>query len=681
MCILNWNKGNSKFLNRIDTISHIISQHKPEFFSIQEANIYQSDDLDRCQITGYHLEVDNLLKTKGLARTVTYVKNEIKYRRLPELESDIEPIIWIEVQQRGKQKLRIQNFYRQWQEMNENGAIPETKSIPKQIVRFKNLTNKWSKQIESENTEVISLSDTNINLSLDYSQPDKLEFHDRKLIPLYRILNEMIFNKGASTILTKPTKIHHKKQYSFIDHLITNKPQNILTNQVLFCGYGDHLIQKYYRTNKYQTHFPSYRLVRDFKTINWSQLKAKIIADPLTIIAQSSTDPDTIATSLIQVINNNLDNQAKLKRIQTNKRTPPFASPATREVISQRDQALKKANETKDDDDIRLFKTLRNRAHKMISADKRSTMTKTFNDADNDPKRLWQVTKESLGWTKSLSPNTISSGGKTYHSPKEIADIINMAQISRNIKLHREVPKTSTDPMTNFQKLVDGKNLNFELNTLSMNDLRKQIREMKTTPSSGIDNLSIKTIKQILPAVESSILNLVNTAFSTGKYPKDLKTAKIIPLLKNNKPPTNPLSYRGVNILSSLAKIIDRAANIQITKHLISNDLLLHEHNGGIKGRGTMTAVTQMLDEWAYSMEKGEHSAILALDQSAAFDIVYHPLLLRKLEKLGFNQNTMKYFKSYLNDRTQRVIVYSFTSDELNIGQYAKGQHCQGYYT
>ena len=672
---MNWNKGNSKFLNRIDTINHIVIQHKPDIFSIQEANIHMSDDLDKCQLPGYNLEVDNLLQTKGLARTVTYIQKEIKYRRLPELESKIEPNIWIEIQQKGNQKLRFQNFYRQWQEVSHNGAIPDTKSVPKQTTRFKNLTKIWSEQIELPNTEVISMSDTNLNLSLDYNQPEKLDFHDRKLIHIYRILNENIFNKGASTILTKPTKIHHNKDFTFIDHLITNKPQNIIHSQVLPCGAGDHLIQKYYKTNKTQIHFPSFRLVRDFKLISWSQLKAELLNDPLIQIAQSSQDPDTIATSLIDAITTNLDNQAAIKRIQTNKKTPPFISPATRDVLSLRDQALRKAKETLNDDDIRIFKTLRNRSHKLISADKKSTLSKTFQDAENDPKRLWQVTKESLGWTKSLSPNTISFGGKTIHSPMEIANTINHSHISRNIKLHREIPKSNIDPIKNFQKLVKDKKLNFQLKPISIKELRSQLSQMKPTPSSGIDTISIKTIKQILPAVEKGILNLINTSFSTGIYPQKLKAAKIIPILKPNKPPTNPLSYRGINILSSLAKIIDKAANTQITKYLITNKLLLHEHNGGIAGRSTMSAVTEMLDEWANSLEQGQHIAILALDQSAAFDIVYHPILLKKFEKLGFNTLTMKFFKSYLQNRTQRVMVDSYLSDELNIGPMSV---CQG---
>ena len=54
---------------------------------------------------GYQLEIDNLLETKGIARAAMYIKNDIKYMRLKEIESKIEPIIWVEIQKMGRQKI------------------------------------------------------------------------------------------------------------------------------------------------------------------------------------------------------------------------------------------------------------------------------------------------------------------------------------------------------------------------------------------------------------------------------------------------------------------------------------------------------------------------------------------------------------------------------------------------
>ena len=322
-------------MNRIDTINHLVNQHQPDIFTIQEANLRQSDDINQALIQGYHLEVDNLIETNKIARVVTYINKQLKYTRIKSLESKIDPVIWIEVQLPGNKKLRIQNYYRQWQQMTDRGAIPDTKSVAKQKIRFSQITKTWAEQIETEKTEVISLSDTNINLDLDYTSPENLDIHDKNITPIFRILNDTIFNIGASVIKTNPTKINHNKDYTFIDHLITNHPHKIIKSEVLYNGWGDHLIQKYVWKSKIQIRLPQYRIARDYKIVNWSQLKAEIFHDQLISIAKSSEDPEIIAKSIIEAINNNLETQAPLKRIQVNNKLPHFISTETIETIKK----------------------------------------------------------------------------------------------------------------------------------------------------------------------------------------------------------------------------------------------------------------------------------------------------------------------------------------------------------
>ena len=375
------------------------------------------------------------------------------------------------------------------------------------------------------------------------------------------------------------------------------------------------------------------------------------------------------------MINCNIDKQVKAKRIQIKKDFPNFASEETRKVMQERDDALKKSKTTRNNDDVRNFKILRNRAHKMLKVDKIIQIKNKFEDAKNNPRLQWKTTKEEAGWAKNLSPDSINKDGKTIRNPKGIADAINLAQITRNLKLHREVPKTNTDFKVNYRKLTAGKNLNFQLRTITMSQLKQEIKEMRPAPSAGMDGISMKTMKKIIKPLYSPLLNLVNTCFETADYPDNLKTARIVPLLKQGKKPNEAVSYRGVNILPTLGKIVDRIVNKQLVRHLVSNNLLIHQHHGAIKGRSTMTAVTTMLYDWAESLEKGENNAILVLDQSAAYDIICHEKLVQKLEILGSNSTTTTFFKNYLKQRRQSVTVESFQSDTLESGPLSV---CQG---
>ena len=80
-------------------------------------------------------------------------------------------------------------------------------------------------------------------------------------------------------------------------------------------------------------------------------------------------------------------------------------------------------------------------------------------------------------------------------------------------------------------------------------------------------------------------------------------------------------------------------------------------------------AVSTMLDTWASCYENGHDTAIIVLDQSAAYDTISHKFLLDKMQVLRFYQKTVGYFQSYLNNRQQSVLVDGFQSDTLHVGE------------
>ena len=211
MIIMSWNKNNTKIMNRIDVISHLIAEHSPDIFSIQKLNLTDDIDLDQIKIPNYKLEIDQLLQQKtGRARTAIYIKDTIKYKRRLDLETPWEPVIWLTIYPEGAAKFNYQNMYRQWQGLGQGLPAGTTDSIPDQKVRFKKITEKW--KIALGESETISTSDTNIILDCDYNNLTTLSTHDRQHYPLYRILKEDIFNSNVAPIKTKPTKSHIRKR-------------------------------------------------------------------------------------------------------------------------------------------------------------------------------------------------------------------------------------------------------------------------------------------------------------------------------------------------------------------------------------------------------------------------------------------------------------------------------------
>ena len=64
-----------------------------------------------------------------------------------------------------------------------------------------------------------------------------------------------------------------------------------------------------------------------------------------------------------------------------------------------------------------------------------------------------------------------------------------------------------------------------------------------------------------------------------------------------------------------------------------------------------------MYDSWVQAADKGELTGVCMLDMSAAFDIVDHEILLKKMKLYGFDDKAYNWINNYLTGRTQAVCI------------------------
>ena len=72
-----------------------------------------------------------------------------------------------------------------------------------------------------------------------------------------------------------------------------------------------------------------------------------------------------------------------------------------------------------------------------------------------------------------------------------------------------------------------------------------------------------------------------------------------------------------------------------------------------------------MTDTWLKAINEGELVGCAMIDFRKAFDLVDHKLLLNKSNIYRFSALSLSWFKSYLSNRTQQVVINNSSS---NIG-------------
>ena len=196
----------------------------------------------------------------------------------------------------------------------------------------------------------------------------------------------------------------------------------------------------------------------------------------------------------------------------------------------------------------------------------------------------------------------------------------------------------------------------------------KIIKELKNSKSSGLDNMDTYIIKLIRPYILPAITHIVNTSIRTGQFPASYKLAKVVPLHKGKDAPlSQPKSYRPISILPVVSKIIERVIQTQITNHMNNAQLFHPNHHAYRSFHSTTTAMLSMHDAWIEAAECGLHAGVVMIDMSAAFDVVDIPILLKKCEILNFNSETLKWLKSYLTQRQQKVYIGGHFSSTISL--------------
>ena len=170
--------------------------------------------------------------------------------------------------------------------------------------------------------------------------------------------------------------------------------------------------------------------------------------------------------------------------------------------------------------------------------------------------------------------------------------------------------------------------------------------------------------EELTPAITS----IINRSLVEGIFPSMYKCALIKPLLKKSTlDPLLPKNYRPVSNLCFVSKLVEKVVASQLNDYLLSNNLQEQHQSAYRCSHNTETALLHVLDDIVHSV--GSHQIVLfvALDLSAAFDTVDYTLLEEMLAGLGVQGTAAAWFRSYLRDRKQQVIVQDATSESQHL--------------
>ena len=298
------------------------------------------------------------------------------------------------------------------------------------------------------------------------------------------------------------------------------------------------------------------------------------------------------------------------------------------------------------------------RCNRLANNDRAAYYKSLITDNSHDSRKLWRELNKVLNRTPSVTL-------PVHRSEKSLADKFASFFNEKIAKIRDSFDPSDTkftthppyDPpsLTTFAQV-------------SVNEVKKIILA-SPTKSCLLDPLPTFLVKDCLDVLLPSITKLVNYSLSEGLVPTKFKQAVVTPLIKKSSLPADELkSYRPVSGLSFMSKLVERVVAKQLTEHIHAHNLDNAFQSAYKAGNSTETALLSMKNDIHLSLARGEPSALVLLDLSAAFDTIDHSTLLSRLQTwFGVTGSVLDWFSSYLQERYQSIKIGSTLSEACRL--------------
>ena len=324
-------------------------------------------------------------------------------------------------------------------------------------------------------------------------------------------------------------------------------------------------------------------------------------------------------------------------------------------AIKKRNTLFRAAKRSGKPADRAKYTAKRNQTTALLRKSKQSFFNK-LNNAD--AKTFWKFVK-SLN-QKSTSMPTLQHNGTKLETSECKADALN--KYFYTCFNHNFPPLTNPD--FSFENL-NADNCPKEL-LCTEEAVFTHLEELDTSKSTGCDLVTAKMLKSTAASITSSITTLFNISISTGVFPTEWKTARIVPIPKGNDQTILP-GYRPISVLPIASKVLERHVKSIIEAHLQEHSPISPRQWGFVSSRSTVSALIKVVDDCLQALDKGYEVCMIFFDVRKAFDTVPHLPLLHIFEELGLNKYLLRWLKNYLFNRTQYVAVEGADSHRLPV--------------
>ena len=308
--------------------------------------------------------------------------------------------------------------------------------------------------------------------------------------------------------------------------------------------------------------------------------------------------------------------------------------------------------------DTENFKKYRNKSTSSIRTSKGNYISEATKSGNNVGE-LWKHLKDINSVSK-CHIKCINIDGKKCDNIEDICNNFNnhFSSVAEGIIKNSNL-NASTEKIDNWvssKVLLENR---FSYTCILPEEGLTELLKLNIHKSSGLDGISPNILKMSATVIYESLTHIFNLSLCTGNFLSKLKLARVTPLYKSGDI-ADMNNYRPISVLPILSKLFEKIVYAHIYEYLIKYKLI-HPNQSGFRSKHScVTALTNIVDHILKEMDQGNYTGVLFLDFKKAFDMVNHTILSSKLKVYKLDDLSLNWFRSYLSERSQKVIINNY---------------------
>lgn len=465
-------------------------------------------------------------------------------------------------------------------------------------------------------------------------------------------------------LINSPTRINPSKpdRNSLLDVILTNAVHKYVSIGVFSNDISDHCTIACVRSTKLPKtkcltvlrrsfkHFSEQAFIHDLVEVDWSRF---------ALIPSISDAVPLFQHQFLACINKH----APLRKVRIKDRSNPWFSSELSDAIHARNKQWSMARKSKSAKDWLLFRSLRNKCNHLIKKSKVKYYLTLTSDTLSNPSKFWTTVKALQNKRVAGPPQKLLVNDSLISDKKQMSNAFNShfkkaGHVFDDLYPDSRLSIKSSEPSSTLPTFV--------FSPFLVSEVLHALQTLDPKKTAGPDGIDPYFLKIAAPIIALPLTDLYNLSISEEVLPDIWKQAFVSPLLKSGLP-SEMNNYRPISNLCVLSKILESLVSSQLRLFLDSHSILNTMQSGFRTKHSTVTACLEVLDNIRAATDNKSFCVALFIDLTKAFDTVDHHILLNTLLRVGFSQNVVSWFKSYLLGRTQCVRLGDSVSDQITL--------------